>query len=43
MFEMEADERGRACLVEVVAEQNLSPAVRRIAKERGLISYTEDL
>lgn len=43
MFEMEADERGRARPVEVVAEQNLAPAVRRIARERGLVSYTEEL
>lgn len=43
VYEVEADERGRATTVDVVAEQNIKPVVRRLARERGLVSYTEEL
>lgn len=43
MYSVETDERGRADLVTVVEEQNIAPAVRRIARNQGLVSYTEEL
>ena len=43
MYAVETDERGRADLVTVVEEQNIAPAVRRIARNQGLVSYTEEL
>ncbi|MDL0138807.1 hypothetical protein PNP85_04720 [Halobacterium salinarum] len=43
MYAIETDERGRADLVTVVEEQNIAPAVRRIARNQGLVSYTEQL
>jgi hypothetical protein len=43
MYAVETDERGRADLVTVVEEQNIAPAVRRIARNQGLVSYTEGL
>mgnify|MGYP005852320369 CR=1 FL=1 len=43
MYAVETDERGRADLVAVVEEQNLAPAVRRIARNQELVSYTEEL
>lgn len=43
MYAVKTDERGRADLVTVVEEQNIAPAVRRIARNQGLVSYTEEL
>ena len=43
MYAVETDGRGRANLVTVIEEQNIEPAVRRIARNQGLVSYTEEL
>lgn len=43
MYAIEADDNGRARLVEVVEEQTLTPAVQRIARDRGLVSYNDEL
>jgi len=43
MYAIETDEHGRADLVTVVEEQSIAPAVRRIARNQGLVSYTEEL
>lgn len=43
MYAVETDEHGRADLVTVVEEQNIAPAVRRIARKQGLVSYTDEL
>jgi hypothetical protein len=43
LYAVETDERGRADLVTVLEEQNIAPAVRRIARNQGLVSYTEEL
>lgn len=43
MYAIEADGNGRAELVDVVEEHDLTPAVQRIARDRGLVSYTEEL
>lgn len=43
MYELEADEGGRAELVEIIEEQNIVPAVQRIARDEGLVSYNEEL
>ena len=43
MYVVETDDGGRAKLLEVVEEQSLTPAVQRIARDRGLVSYNEEL
>ncbi len=43
LYEIETDERGRAKPVDVVEEQNLKPAVQRIARNRELVNYNEEL
>lgn len=43
MYEIETDKSGRAKLVDVVEEQNLKPAVQRIARSRDLVNYNEEL
>lgn len=43
MYEIETDSRGTAELDDVVVEQDLTPVVQRVARERGLVSYTEQL
>lgn len=43
MYAIETDDNGRATLVEVIEEQNLTPAVQRIARDRELVSYNEEL
>lgn len=43
LYAIETDDDGRATLVEVVEEQNLAPAVQRIARDRELVSYNEEL
>jgi hypothetical protein len=43
MHELEADSGGRAKLVDVIEEQDLVPAVQRIARDEGLVNYNEEL
>lgn len=43
VYTIEVDDHSRANLVDVVAEQNLTPAVRRIARERSLVNYTKEI
>ncbi|WP_323676874.1 hypothetical protein [Halorubellus sp. PRR65] len=43
IYEVEADDHGRADLVDVVAEQDLTPAIRGIARDSGLVNYTEKI
>jgi len=43
MYAIETDGNGRAELVDVIEEQDLTPAVRRIARNRGLVSYNKEL
>jgi hypothetical protein len=43
MYAIETDESGRAELIDVVEEQDLTPAVQRIARDRGLVSYNKEL
>jgi len=43
VYSIETDGSGRAELATVVEEQNITPAVQRIARDRGLVNYTEDL
>jgi hypothetical protein len=43
MYAIETDDNGRAELVGIIEEQDLTPAVQRIARDRGLVSYTKEL
>ena len=43
MYAIETDENGRAELIDIVEEQDLTPAVQRIARDRELVSYNEEL
>lgn len=43
LFSVETNDSGRARLVEVIDEQSLALAVRRLARDRGLVNYTEEL
>lgn len=43
MYAIETDGNGRAELVDVIAEQDLTPTVQRIARDRELVSYTKEL
>ena len=43
MYAIETDGNGRAELVDVIEEQDLIPAVQRIARDRGLVSYNKEL
>ena len=43
MYAIETDGNGRAELVDVIEEQDLTPAVQRIARDRGLVSYNKEL
>jgi hypothetical protein len=43
LYELKTGANGQAELYEVIEEQSIAPAVRRLARERGLVDYTEEL
>jgi hypothetical protein len=43
IYAIETDNRGQIELVEVIEEQDLTPAVQRIARDHDLVNYTEQL
>jgi hypothetical protein len=43
LIELEAKEKAEAALNEVVTKQSIAPAIRRIARDRDLVDYTEEI
>lgn len=43
MYAIDTDESGRAELVNLIEEQDLMPAVQRVARDRGFVSYNKEL
>ena len=43
VYAIETDERGRADLVTVVEDHTIAPAVQRIARNRDIVNYNEEL
>lgn len=43
MYAIKTDDSGRAELVDIVGEHDLTPTVQRIARDRGLVNYNKEL